>query len=86
MDALREVRQKAQKENSFLTYGGNGVRHMGTRGCVGDLKIKGTPRTDFFFLSTRLSPDEMNERDLKNMLDQVLFPICRTPFPPYVRN
>merc|ERR1712070_106069 len=29
-----------KKENSFLTYGGNGVRHMGKRGCVGESKKK----------------------------------------------
>ena len=26
--------KKTKKENSFLTYGGNGVRHMGKMGCV----------------------------------------------------
>ena len=30
--------QNTEKENSFLTYGGNGVRHMGKRGRVGELK------------------------------------------------
>ena len=66
---------------------------MGKRGGVGELKKKehlvrslSHPLSDFFFLSTRLSPDEMNERDLKNVLDRVLFPICRTPFPSYVKN
>ena len=34
----REEEKKPKKENSFLTYGGNGVRHMGKRGCVGELK------------------------------------------------
>merc|ERR1712070_1227901 len=28
------------ESNKFLTYGGNGVRHMGKRGCVGELKKK----------------------------------------------
>ena len=28
------------ESNTFLTYGGNGVRHMGKRGCVGELKKK----------------------------------------------
>ena len=27
-----------KRKNSFLTYGGNGVRHMGKRGGVGELK------------------------------------------------
>ena len=29
--------EKEQKEHYFLTYGGNGARHMGKRGCVGEL-------------------------------------------------
>ena len=35
--ACRRIK-KTKKENSFLTYGGNGVRHMGKRRCVGELK------------------------------------------------
>ena len=34
-------KKKRKKENYFLTYGGNGVRRMGKRGCVGEKK--GTP-------------------------------------------
>ena len=30
--------QNTEKENSFLTYGGNGVRHKGKRGRVGEFK------------------------------------------------
>ena len=33
-----ETRLVWDLENSFLTYGGNGVRHMGKMGCVGELK------------------------------------------------
>ena len=33
---LRVLKKKTKKENSFLTYGGNGGRHMGKRGRVGE--------------------------------------------------
>ena len=42
----------AKKENHFLTYGGNGVRHMGKRGCVGELNKK----ERYMHLSTPASP------------------------------
>jgi hypothetical protein len=35
-----EALKKTKKENSFLTYGGNGVRHMGKRGRVDEFKKK----------------------------------------------
>ena len=35
----RETPHLTKKENSFLTYGGNGVRHMGERGLPADGRI-----------------------------------------------
>ena len=35
--------KNTKKENSFLTYGGNGVQHMGKRACVGESKKRLRP-------------------------------------------
>ena len=42
---IQKTEKKNETENSLLTYGGNGVRHMGKRGCVGEFKKKEPRRT-----------------------------------------
>ena len=38
LDGSRERDVPGRGKTSFRTYGGNGGRHMGKRGCVGELK------------------------------------------------